>query len=456
MKLFKHILKLHPATLVLISFVLTIFIGTLLLKLPVSVSDGYIAWIDAFFTATSAVCVTGLAVVDTGSYFTLFGQCVILFLIQIGGLGVMTFSVFLFRWLGKSIPFRHRMVMQDVFSHTPRRDILNLVKSTVFFTLLVEATGALVLAIYWYHELPFWSAAFNGLFNSVSAFCNAGFSLFPDSMIRYSNSILVNFVICMLIISGGIGFPVIYDLQSWLKGRKRQRIKLLVQTKSVLVTSFYLIIVGALLFYFLEQDMVIKTDSLIHRLLISFFQSVTCRTAGFNSLDIGSLKESTLTMMILLMFIGASPGSCGGGVKTTTLALLSVFAWTRLKGYSHVNMFRKSIPSDTVNRSVALVLISICLIGFVLFMILIGESFRPDTVSRHSGSFLASLFETVSAFGTVGLSMGITPDLGIWGKGWIGIMMIIGRVGIFTFSYIISGSGQMNNREYSEENIMIG
>lgn len=275
-------------------------------------------------------------------------------------------------------------------------------------------------------------------------------------MIRYSNSIPVNFVICMLIISGGIGFPVIYDLQSWLKGRKRQRIKLSVQTKLVLVTSFYLIIVGALLFYFLEQDMVLKNGSFFHRLLISLFQSITCRTAGFNSVDIGLLKESTLTMMILLMFIGASPGSCGGGVKTTTFALLSVFAWSRLRGYSHVNMYRKSVPADTVNRSIALVLISICLIVFVLFMILIGESFRPDSISNHSGSFLASLFETVSAFGTVGLSMGITPDLGIWGKCWIGIMMIIGRVGIFTFSYIISGSGSINDMEYSEENIMIG
>lgn len=441
---------------VLVSFLLTIAFGTLILKLPVSIRIGYISLIDAFFTATSAVCVTGLAVVDTGTYFTLFGQSVILFLIQLGGLGVMTFSVFLFRWIGINIPFRHRMVMQDIFSHTPRRDILSLVKSTVFFTLLVEILGALILAIYWHHELPFWNAVYNGIFHSVSAFCNAGFSLFPDSMIKYSNSLLVNFVICGLIVSGGIGFPVIYDIQSWLRERKRHRVKLSVQTKSVLVTTFYLILGGALLFFFLEQDLVVKTGSLIHRILIALFQSVTCRTAGFNSVDIGSLKESTLSVMIFLMFIGASPGSCGGGVKTTTLALLGAFAWSRLRGYSHVNMYRKSIPVDTVNRSVALILISISLIGFVLFMILIGESFRPDSISRHSGSFLASLFETVSAFGTVGLSMGITPDLGIWGKGWISIMMIIGRVGIFTFSYIISGSGSMNNMEYSEENIMIG
>lgn len=456
MKLRKQILRLHPATLVLISFLLTIIAGTLLLKLPISLRIGHIPWIDAFFTATSAVCVTGLTVVDTGSSFTLFGQCVILLLIQIGGLGVMTFSVFLFRWLGKSIPFRHRMVMQDVFSHTPRRDILNLVKSTIFFTLLVEATGALILAIYWYNELPFWSAAFNGLFNSVSAFCNAGFSLFPESMIRYSNSILVNFVICGLILSGGIGFPVIYDIQSWLTGWKKHRVKLSVQTKSVLVTTFYLIIGGALLFFFLEQDLILKTESLVHRMLISVFQSVTCRTAGFNSVDIGSLKESTLTMMILLMFIGASPGSCGGGIKTTTFALLLVFAWNRLRGNNHINIYKKSIPTETVNRGITLIILSVCVIVFVLFMILIGESFRPDSIAGHSESFLACLFETVSAFGTVGLSMGITPDLGLWGKGWIGIMMILGRVGILTFSYILTGPGSFDNIEYSEENIMIG
>ncbi len=436
MKLLKHILRMHPANLVLLSFVLTIVIGTLLLKLPLSLRDGHISWINAVFTATSAVCVTGLTVVDTGSSFTLFGKCVILLLIQIGGLGVMTFSVFLFRWLGKSIPFRHRMVMQDVFSHTPRRDILILVKSTIFFTLLVEAVGALILSIYWYHELPLGSAAFNGLFHSVSAFCNAGFSLFPDNMMKYSSSILVNFVICGLIISGGIGFPVIYDIQSWLTGRKRHRVKLSVQTKSVLVTTFYLILGGALLFFFLEQDLILKTESLVHRILISVFQSITCRTAGFNSVDIGSLKEATLSIMILLMFIGASPGSCGGGIKTTTFALLSVFAWSKIRGKNNINMYKKSIPAETVNRGVTLIILSVCVIGFILFMLLIGESFNPDSISGRSESFLACLFESVSAFGTVGLSMGITPDLSIWGKGWISIMMIIGRVGILTFSVI--------------------
>jgi trk system potassium uptake protein len=456
MKLLKHILRLHPATLVLISFLLTIIIGTLLLKLPVSLCDGHISWINAFFTATSAVCVTGLAVVDIGKCFTLFGQCVILLLIQIGGLGVMTFSVFLFRWLGKNIPFRHRMVMQDVFSHTPRRDILNLVKSTIFFTLFVEAIGALILAIYWCHEMPFWSGIFNGLFHSISAFCNAGFSLFSDNMLKYSNSFLVNFVICGLIVSGGIGFPVIYDIQSWLTGRKKHRVKLSVQTKSVLVTTFYLILGGALLFFFLEHDLVLKTDSILHRILISVFQSVTCRTAGFNTVDIASLKESTLTMMILLMFIGASPGSCGGGIKTTTIALLSVFAWSRLRGKTHVNIYKKSIPTETVNKGVTLIILSVCVIGFVLFMLLIGESFRPGNIAGNPESFLACLFETVSAFGTVGLSMGITPELGLWGKCWIGIMMIIGRVGILTFSYILTGPGGFNNIEYSEENIMIG
>lgn len=456
MKIRKQILKLHPATLVLISFILTIIIGTLLLKLPISLRIGHISWINAFFTATSAVCVTGLAVVDTGSSFTLFGQCVILLLIQIGGLGVMTFSVFLFRWLGKSIPFRHRMVMQDVFSHTPRRDILILVKSTIFFTLVIEAAGAIVLAVYWYYESPFWEAIYNGIFHSVSAFCNAGFSLFPDNMMKYSNSILVNFIICGLIISGGIGFPVIYDIQSWLTVRKRHRVKLSVQTKLVVVTTFFLITGGALLFFFLEQDLVLKTESLVHRMLVSVFQAVTCRTAGFNSVDIGSLKESTLSIMILLMFIGASPGSCGGGIKTTTIALLSVFAWSKLRGKNNINMYKKSIPIETVNRGVTLIILSVCMIGFILFMLLIGESFRPGSIAGHSESFLACLFETVSAFCTVGLSMGITPDLGLWGKGWICLMMIIGRVGILTFSYILTGPGSFNNIEYSEENIMIG
>lgn len=451
-----RILKLHPATLVLASFLLVIAIGTLLLKLPLATETGRLAWSDALFTATSGVCVTGLTVVDTGSTFTPFGQCVLLILIQIGGLGLMTISVTLFAWIGRSISIRHRMAMQDLFAHTPRSDIFNLVKSMVLFTAGAEIVGGLLLTVFWSRTMPWPQAAYTGFFHAVSAFCNAGFSLFADSMMHYRGDLLLNGTLCLLIVLGGIGFPVIYDLQCWRKFRKRQRCRLSIQTKTVLLTTAILIISGTVMFAFLEQSPPGDTPSLGYRLLTPLFQSITCRTAGFNTVDIAGLKEATLAMMIFLMFFGASPGSCGGGVKTTTLALLAAFTLSRIRRRRRVDLFKKSVPSETVTRSVSLVLVAIGIIGLVLFMILVGNAVEglPSMPARMS--FLALLFETVSAFGTVGLSMGVTPELNLWGKFWIIVTMLIGRVGVLTFSYIIVGSGTANGIEHSEENLMIG
>jgi len=337
-----RILKMHPASLVLASFLLVIIAGTILLKLPASTHGEPISLIDALFTATSAVCVTGLAVVDTGSIFTLFGQCVILLLIQIGGLGLMTISVALFQWLGRSVSVRHRMAMQDLFAHTPREDIFSLVKSIIIFTLAAEALGTILLTVHWMGEYSLQTSLYMGIFHSVSAFCNAGFALFPDGMIRYGDAILLNSTICFLIVIGGIGFPVLYDIQSWITGRKGKRGRLSIQTKTVLVTTLILIVSGALMFAFLEQRLMSQNASNSFKILAPIFQSITCRTAGFNTVDIGSLKDATLTMMIFLMFFGASPGSCGGGVKTTTLALLTAFTIGRIRKSRRVNMFKKA------------------------------------------------------------------------------------------------------------------
>jgi len=210
------------------------------------------------------------------------------------------------------------------------------------------------------------------------------------------------------------------------------------------------------MFALLERQALGNAQSLLHRILAPLFQSITCRTAGFNTVDIASLKDATLAMMIFLMFFGASPGSCGGGVKTTTLALLTVFTLSRVRRRRRVNMFKKSIPTETVTRSVSLVLISIVIIGVVLFLILVGDSSGVHETAGSRESFLAYLFETVSAFGTVGLSMGVTPELNTWGKCWITLMMIIGRVGVLTFAYIIVGTGATKGVEYSEENLMVG
>jgi trk system potassium uptake protein len=451
-----RILKAHPATLVLASFILAIVVGTLALKFPVSTNDGHIAWVDALFTATSAVCVTGLIVVETGTYFSVFGQCVILILIQIGGLGVMTISVMLFQWIGRSVSLRQRMAMQDLFAHTPREDIFNIVKSIVLVTFGVEIIGTVLLTIHWSQELPISRAVYTAVFHSVSAFCNAGFSLFSDSMMHYSSNLLLNITLCALIVVGGIGFPVLYDLQCWIRLRNRQRCRLSIQTKTVLLTTLILIVTAALMFAFLERQFLGETSSLSQRIMVPLFQSITCRTAGFNTVDIASLENATLAMMIFLMFFGASPGSCGGGVKTTTLALLTAFMLSRVRRRRRVNMFKKSVPPETVTRSVSLVLVSMGIIGLVLFMILAGGASHGSDITDPHGSFLAYFFETVSAFGTVGLSIGVTPALNIWGKCWIVLMMIIGRVGVLTFAYIIVGTGATKGVEYSEENLMIG
>lgn len=456
MTLRTRMLKAHPGTLVLASFLLAISIGTLLLKLPYSSKAGHIPWVDALFTATSAVCVTGLVVVDTSGHFTVFGQSVILALIQIGGLGVMTISVVLFRWIGRSVSFRHRKLMQDSFAHTPRGDIFDLIKSIVLFTAGAEIIGAVFLTIHWSREFPFGHAVYTAVFHSISAFCNAGFALFSDSMVRYSDNVLLNTTICLLIVVGGIGFPVLYDVQSWFLQRKGRRVRLSIQTKTVLITTLALIISGALMFAFLERQALGDVQTLSHRILAPIFQSITCRTAGYNTVDIASLKDATLAMMIFLMFFGASPGSCGGGVKTTTLALIMAFTISRVRRKRRVNMFKKSIPPETVTRSVSLILVSMGIISVVLFLIIMGDSASGHQLVGQQRTFLAYLFETVSAFGTVGLSMGVTPELNTWGKGLIVLMMIIGRVGVLTFAYIIVGAGTTKGVEYSEENLMVG
>jgi len=456
MPLPKRLLNMQPATLILSSFLAVIAAGTLLLMLPVSTQTGSIPLIDALFTATSAVCVTGLTVVDPGTYYTAFGQWVMLFLIQIGGFGVMTVSVALFRLIGKSVPFRQRMAMQDVFAHTPREDILKLVKHIFFFTLLVELAGAAILTLHWAGEFSFARSVYLGVFHSVSAFCNAGFALFPDNFMQYSGSFLLNFSICALIVVGGIGFPVLHDLYLQFRHRKGKRGKLAVQTKTVLATTGVLIFGGALIFALLEREALAASGSTAQRVLTPLFQSITCRTAGFNTVDIGVLGDATLFLMIFLMFVGASPGSTGGGVKTTTLAVISAFTLSRLKRSRRVNIFKKTIPDETVVRSASLILISIGIIMVVLFMILLSNAASQLGATGYHRPFLAYLFETVSAFGTVGLSMGVTADLTTWSKAWIIAMMIIGRVGVLAFSYVIVGAAPTRGIEYAEEGVMIG
>lgn len=449
-------LGLHPATLVLASFISAIIIGTVLLKLPFATKTQHISLIDTLFTATSAVCVTGLVVVDTGKYFTVFGQLVILALIQIGGLGIMTLSVAFFRWIGHTISFQQRMVIKELFLNNPGENIFDLVKTIMLVTLSVEVAGVVLLTVHWSREFSFDHAVYLAVFHSVSAFCNAGFVLFSNNMISYSGSLMLNITLLSLIVVGGIGFPVIYEILNLIIKRKKTNNHLSLQTKMVVLTTIVLIITGALIYAYTEYNNLGANQSLSYRILVPLFQAITCRTAGFNTVDISSLHDSTLALMILLMFIGASPGSCGGGVKTTTIFIILAFTLSRIKKHKRVTLFKKSVPDETVTRSISLILVSIGIICFVFYMLIMGNAARVEEISGQQGLFLPYLFETVSAFGTVGLSMGVTTVLNSWGKVWIILMMLIGRVGVISFAYVVVGTDTTNDVEYSEENIMVG
>lgn len=454
--IFSRFRKISTATLLLLSFVGAITLGAMLLMLPFSTVSGSIKFIDALFTSTSAICVTGLIVVNTGTFFTLTGQLIILALIQLGGLGIMTVSVLLFQFLGKIISFRHRMAMQETFAHTPRKDIYRLIKSIFIFTFVAEAVGVFFLFLHWYKEYSFSKALYISLFHSVSAFCNAGFSLFENSFMNYPDSLLLNFTICGLIILGGIGFPVVYEIYNiHSKKRAGEKIKTSVHTKSVLATTLILIISGTLFFFLLEQNFSLKGFSPTGSILPSLFQSITARTAGFNTIDFSQLGNATTSLIIFLMFIGASPGSCGGGIKTTTLFVLFSLVKSRLRGNIRVNTFKKSLGEGSLSKSVSILLISISFIALIFFLLLLTDQLGNRT-TENAIIYRSYLFEVVSAFGTVGLSTGATNFLNGTGKLLIIFTMLIGRVGILTFSYVLAGTKGSGGLEYAEENIMVG
>ena len=447
--------RISPASFLLISFMTAMLAGAFLLMLPFSTTSGNIAFIDALFTSTSAVCVTGLALFDTGAYFTLFGQIVILLLIQLGGLGIMTISVVLFQFLGKVVSFRQRMAMQETFAHTPRKDIYRLIKSIFVFTLLVEGTGALLLFFHWKKEFSAIKALYMAVFHSVSAFCNAGFALFNNNLMNYTGSYLLNFTICALIVLGGIGFPVVFEIYNLAVKKRGKRVKISVHTKSVLVTTFILIVSGTLLFLLLEPNNSLKGLSLAENILASLFQSISSRTAGFNSVDLSLLSDSAASLLIFLMFIGASPGSCGGGIKTTTFFVLFSLVKNRIRGNTTVNVFKKTLGKESLSKSVSIFLLSISLVTLVLFLLLMSDHFGHKEI-QNADRFISYLFEVVSAFGTVGLSMGATAAINSLGKFLLIITMLIGRVGVLTFAYVLTAAEGQKGIEYAEENLMVG
>ena len=441
-----------PTRIFVLSFAGVIITGAILLWFPFSATKGNLRFVDALFTSTSGVCVTGLVVVDVGKDLSTLGQVITIFLFQIGGLGIITFSTVFFVLMGRGISFKGRDIVQSTFLHTPRRDFIVIAKAVLVFTFIIESLGTLLLFIRFSNDFPIGTALYHAVYNAISAFNNCGYSLFSDNLMGYQGDPIVNLTIMGLIVLGGIGFIVQYEVLSKLRGIQK---KLSVHSKIVIITTSVLILSGAILFYVFERNHIIKDVPVQNKILASFFQSVTPRTAGFNTVDIGLLTNATILLMIVLMFIGASPGSTGGGVKTTSAALLVMMIWNRLKGNEEVNIFNRTVPREIMSRTISIIFASAFSVAIITSILLIaGEGKLPNTESRHF--FVEYLFDTVSAFGTVGLSMGITPKLNDLQKYALILMMFVGRVGPLTLAFSLSRDTGKRGMTYAEEGVMVG
>jgi len=446
-------LPLKPAQTVMLSFLSVILIGTFFLMTPrATYPDNRISIVDALFTATSATCVTGLIVRDTGTGFTPFGQIVILILIQIGGLGLMTMTSFFALILGRGMGIRETVLMSDVLNTRTLNRITHLIVSILILTFIFEASGAALLYLSWYRMGVLggmWRRIYYAVFHSVSAFCNAGFSLFSDSMMGFRSSIPINLIMTTLIISGGLGFTVLtLILRSvFLDWPLRRRIKLTLQAKLVLSVTGLLIALGFIGILAIEWGQEFNGWGLKDKLLAAYFQSVTARTAGFNTVKIAALSNASLFLLICLMFIGASPGGTGGGVKTSTFAIAIGFLIANLRGRRSVEMFGRKIPGEVTSKAFSILIISILLIAVNGFLLLwVERGHKP----------LEVIFELFSAFGTVGLSMGITPHLSTLGKVIIMVTMFAGRIGPLTLALALGERRKGGEFEYPGEEVMVG
>lgn len=438
---------LSPSQWMILGFAIIISIGTLLLLLPIASQSGKsLGLLNALFTSTSAVCVTGLAVVDTGQFFTHFGQIVIMLLIQIGGLGFMTYGVIIALLLGKKLGLKHRFLIQESTNSATVQGLVRLCLSIFIISFIIEVIGSLVLALHWYSELGFIKAVYFAIFHSISAFNNAGFSLWPDNLIRYIGDPVVNIVITLLIILGGLGFIVILDLI-----RKRNWRTLALNSKIVFTTSAALIFAGFVVIFITEMlsPAIFSHFTWGERLWAAYFQGVSPRSAGFNTVEIGKMLAASQFFVIILMFVGGASGSTGGGIKINTFTVLLLAVFSHIRGRSEIHIFNRRIASETVLRALSVIIISLGTVLLVAFLLTITEN-------KAKFDFIAILYEATSAFSTTGLTMGITADLTSVGKSIILITMFIGRLGPLTLVYALSKNRKTTKIGYAEERVLIG
>ena len=417
--------------------------------LPVSTPTGDgISLVDALFTSTSAVCVTGLIVQDTATYFTPIGQVFLLVLFQLGGLGIMTFSTLILLVAGKKISIQDRIIIQQDYHHAAARNVKSLIKNIFFYAIAIEGIGTLFLFLKWHGKFPGPRGLFYSLFHAVSAFCNAGFSVFGDSLESFRGDIWTNVTIMLLIVLGSLGFLVLSESMDIFSKIIRFRTwAMSLHAKLVWIMTLSLIVIPFISFLMIEWSHSLQEFSLKEKILASLFQVVTPRTAGFNTMELGSLNPAAIFMLISLMFIGASPGSTGGGVKTSTIGVILAFIKSRIAARESVNVFYRTLPLELVTKAFTVVVLSICVIFFSCAIL-----FLTQTGMRMEETF----FEVFSAFGTVGLSLGKTAQLNAVGKAVIIFTMFIGRIGPLTILYAFSREKAMGKFEYVEESVMIG
>ncbi|MDH3360210.1 MAG: ATPase [Desulfobulbaceae bacterium] len=448
--------SIPPYALPILFFGGVIIIGAALLHSSISLTCAKISWMDAIFTATSATCVTGLSVVDTGTFFSRFGQSVILTLIQVGGLGIMTFTGLAFYLWRRHVSLSDRIAVGQSLLHDPAFHLGKFLIRIVIWTLTIETVGAFLLFI----QAPQDFTPYSALFHAISAFCNAGFSLYSDSLTAWHDNIGINLVFMLLIILGGIGFSVLVELQGCASNKCRRSItkqgrKLSWYAQVVIKTTIFLIIFGWVTIYTAESIGFSSNIPQKEALLTSLFQSITCRTAGFNTVDISHMTNVSLLIMMILMFIGGAPGSCAGGIKVTTFRALFAFIRSQIKGRRQTVMGRFAISNDAVNKALILLVFASGIIAFATLMLTISEGGDiPHPQAR--GLFLDLFFESVSAFGTVGLSTGITPKLSMAGKSIITSLMFIGRLGPIVFLVAIQSFQEELFYDWPEENMLIG
>ncbi|MGB3513805.1 MAG: TrkH family potassium uptake protein [Microcoleaceae cyanobacterium] len=433
-------------------FIAVIFIGTILLMLPISMSDGN--WshpVTALFTATSAVCVTGLSVVNVGEYYSFWGQLFLLLLVQIGALGYMTANTILLLLLGRRFRLKEKVALQQSLEQVGLAGVEPLIKSILATTIIFELTGMFLLLLVFVPIYGLQEGVWHSIFHSVNAFNNAGFSLYSDGFIKYAKSPLLNIVITALIIFGGLGYQVIMEIYLWLKDRwqKKQGCHTFsLHFKVVTNTTILLLIFGVIAFFIAEfnNSQTLKSLNFGQKIIAAWFQSVTTRTAGFNTIDIGQLTDAGLFITIALMFIGASPGSTGGGIKTTTFRILFNSTKAALQGREEVLCYQRKIPMMVIIKAIGVVFASALLVAVATTVVAFAD---PEL------ELINLLFEVVSAFATVGLSTGITSDFTILGQLVLIATMYIGRVSVLLLVSTIFPEEKPSAIQYPEENLFV-